>query len=69
MTNPLRDIVLAAMAKANGRISPNSKIMWAYKQSLPMVTPFLQQVCTGLILGDVSLVRNGAGTAHSIKFE
>ena len=67
MTNTARDLVLAAMAK--GRVSPNSKIMWQYKQSLPMLTPYQQQACTGLMLGDVSLVPNKAGTSHSIKFE
>lgn len=54
---------------AKGSVSPNSKLMWAYKESLPMLTPFQQQVCTGLMLGDVNLVANSTGTAHRIKFE
>jgi hypothetical protein len=67
MANTLRNVVLAAMEK--GRVSPNSKIVRNYKISLPMLTPHQQQACAGLMLGDVSLQPNGAGTYHRVKFE
>lgn len=56
------------MAK-QGKISPNSKVLIAYKAALPNLTPFLLTVAIGLMLGDVSLQSNKAGTAHRIKFE
>lgn len=52
-----------------GKISPNSREMKAYKQALPPLSPFLVLVAIGLMLGDVSLQSNASGTAYRIKFE
>lgn len=64
----LRQAVLAKMA-VQGKISPNSREMKAYKQALPPLSPFLVLVAIGLMLGDVSLQSNASGTAYRIKFE
>jgi len=63
----LREAVLAAMQTT--RISPNSKIMTNYKNSLPPLGLHLLGMCIGLMLGDASLQSNAAGTTHRLKFE
>jgi len=63
----LRTIVLDRLSK--GKISPNSRELVAYKKRLPTLSPLLLLVCIGLMLGDVSLQSNKAGTAYRIKFE
>lgn len=68
MIMELRQTVLAKMA-VQGKVSPNSREMKAYKRALPPLSPFLVLVAIGLMLGDVSLQSNAAGTAHRIKFE
>lgn len=68
-TNPQRDAVLRT--QLTKRVSPNSKLMWDYKNSLPTLDKFQQAICVGLLLGDVSIVSNQSKTnlAHKLKFE
>lgn len=51
------------------KLSPNSKIIKAYRSALPAITELLQAIAVGLILGDISIVPNADKTAYSIKFE
>lgn len=64
----LRKAVLDKMA-LQGRISPNSQEMKAYKAALPPLSSSLLVVAVGLMLGDVSLQSNASGTAYRLKFE
>lgn len=64
----LRQAVLDMMVK-QGRISPNSKVLNAYKAQLPTLPQELVLIAIGLMLGDVSLQTNASGTANRIKFE
>lgn len=64
----LRQVVLDKMALL-GKLSPNSSVMLAYKEALPPLSQLLIRVGIGLMLGDVSLQANAAGTAYRIKFE
>lgn len=69
---PERDIVVAEQAKRkkeNKTVSPNSKIMKAYRAALPPLSEHLHKVLIGLMLGDISIVPNTDKTAYSIKFE
>lgn len=66
-TNPQRKAVLEAQKRQ--KVSPNSKLIWDYKNSLPELSPFQQAMCTGLLLGDVSIVSNKMHTSHKLKFE
>ena len=68
-TNPQRDAVLRT--QLTRRVSPNSKLMWDYKNSLPNLDKFQQAICVGLLLGDVSIASNQSKTnlAHKLKFE
>lgn len=68
-TNPKREAVL--QAQINQTISPNSKLIWDYKSSLPALDSFQLAMCTGLLLGDVSIVRNASLKipSHKLKFE
>lgn len=69
---PERDTVVAEQAKRKKEgktVSPNSKIMKAYRDALPPLTDHLRNVLIGLMLGDISIVPNTNKTAYSIKFE
>lgn len=66
-TNPQREAVLAA--QKTQKVSPNSKLIWDYKNSLPELNTFQQAMCIGLLLGDVSIVSNKTHTSHKLKFE
>lgn len=67
-TTPQRETLMGAMA--NRRISPNSLLMRAYKDSLPvMLSPMLLAVAIGLMLGDANLLVTKKGDTACLRFE
>lgn len=68
-TNMQRDAVVQAQAMK--RVSPNSKLIWDYRNSLPTLDSFQLAMCVGLLLGDGSIARGYSlkTMAHKLKFE
>lgn len=56
-------------AEEGKKVSANSKIIKAYREALPTLSPLLTAIAVGLMLGDISIVANTDKTAYSIKFE
>jgi hypothetical protein len=50
-------------------LSPNSKLLKEYKESLPNLSSIQYEALIGLMLGDVSIQSQNGGKTHRIKFE
>lgn len=66
-TNPQKDAVL--LAQNSQKVSPNSRLIWDYKNSLPLLDLFQLEMCVGLLLGDASMERSQSKTTHRLRFE
>jgi hypothetical protein len=67
--NVFRNLIMEARRKGKV-VSPNSTLMKDFRNTLSTeLSPFIHAMLVGLILGDISIQINKAGTAARLKFE
>lgn len=53
----------------NYNIRPNSKAYWDFVNNLPPLSPYLQEMIIGLLLGDANAQTRNNGKTYSLRFE